>query len=297
MTPALGYAVPVFVYAAFVWIRGELRAEHLALLLLVVTMALASARSRDLLRGLFPFALVGVLFDALRPLKNVGLSPERVLGCALRDVDARFFGFASGGVRHSVHDFFLAHTSPVLDVLSAIPYATFILWCVGAGALLYVRDRRALGRFAWGFFGLNVAAFVTYHLVPAAPPWYVHTHGCTIDLATKASEGAALARVDALLGVRWFAGMYGKASSVFGALPSLHCAYPMLVVLEGWRVFGWRLRVASIAYWVAMVFAALYLDHHWVVDAVLGTAFAFATFGAVRLFERIEWRQRVGART
>ena len=26
-------------------------------------------------------------------------------------------------------------------------------------------------RFAWTFFFLNVAGFLTYHLYPAAPPW------------------------------------------------------------------------------------------------------------------------------
>ena len=88
--------------------------------------------------------------------------------------------------------------------------------------------------------------------------------------STKATEGPALARVDALIGFPYFHGMYSKASSVFGALPSLHCAYPFLLVIMGWRSFGTKLRIATVAYYGAIVFSAVYLDHHWIVDALLG---------------------------
>ena len=140
-------------------------------------------------------------------------------------------------------------------------------------------------RFAWGFFLLNVIGFATYHLVPAAPHWYFHAHGCAVDLATAPNAGPVLARVDALLGVPYFAGMYEKGSSVFGALPSLHCAYPLLVAIEGWRAFGPRLRAAAVAYYLARIFSAVYRDHHWILDALLGSAYAVAVAGAIRVFE------------
>ena len=141
-------------------------------------------------------------------------------------------------------------------------------------------------RFAWGFLLLNAAGFVTYHLLPAAPPWYFHAHGCAVDLATRASEGAALARVDTLTGVAYFHGMYEKASSVFGALPSLHCAYPLLLALSGWHVFGPRLKAMTLGYWLVMIFSAVYLDHHWVIDALLGSFYAACVFMLMRLAPR-----------
>ena len=61
----------------------------------------------------------------------------------------------------------------------------------------------------WSFFVLNIAGFVTYHLYPAAPPWYFHLHGCTVDLAAPASAGPNLTRVDAWLGISYFAGFTG----------------------------------------------------------------------------------------
>jgi membrane-associated phospholipid phosphatase len=194
-----------------------------------------------------------------------------------------------------VHDWFRAHPSTVLDVLCAIPYGTFIFVTCAFAAYLYVTDYERMRRFAWNFFLMNVVGFTTYHLYPAAPPWYFHEHGCTVDLLARASEGPALAHVDRLLGVAYFAGMYGRASDVFGAMPSLHVAYPLLIVLYGWTRFGVALRAASVAFLLAMAFSAVYLDHHWILDLVAGTLDAVVMFLIVRWAMRARERARAEA--
>ncbi len=274
---------PWVFYALYSALRHDLRVDHIAVIALVSTLAYIGPRTKELFLGLYPVGLVFIVYDGMRPFQRAFLSESRVHLCDLRGLEARLFG--SNG--STVHDYWQTHSSTALDLICAVPYATFILWSIGGATYLYLRDRPAMKRFMWGFFLMNVAAFVTYHALPAAPPWYFHQHGCTVDLATKASEGPALARVDALLGIHYFHGMYAKASSVFGALPSLHCAYPFLLLLEGWRVFGVRLRIAAFAYFVLMVFSAVYLDHHWVVDAVLGMFFAIGAACVMRLVPRI----------
>lgn len=290
---ALLTVVPFALYALYSGGRGELRIDHVLLVLLALALATIGPRSRDLLAGLYPFALVGLLYDGMRPFQQVGLTPSRVLGCDLRAWEGALFGWRNaGGELETVHDWFLVHHAPAVDLLAAVPYATFILVAIVACIFLYVKDRSAMRRLAWGFLALNVAGFVTYHLLPAAPPWYIHAHGCTIDLAARASEGPALARVDGILGIHYFHGMYARASSVFGALPSLHCAYPALVAIEGHRAFGPRLRVASVAYWMWMVFASMYLDHHWLLDGLLGTSYAVLVALGMRAGARILARRR-----
>lgn len=284
MNKQIFLALPFVAYAGYSAARSDLRVEHVMLAGAVAALASIGPRTRELLRGLYPIALVGLLFDGMRPYQKLGLTEGRVLLCSLRDVESRVFGWETGGSRLTLHDWFREHHAAPLDVFCAIPYATFILWCVAGAVFLYVRDRPAMVRFTWGFFLLNVAAFATYHALPAAPPWYFHERGCVVDLTTRASEGPVLARVDQIVGFAYFRAMYAKASSVFGALPSLHCAYPFLLVIEGWRAFGPRMRAASIAYYLAMVFSAVYLDHHWVLDALLGTAYAIGAAGAMRLF-------------
>lgn len=285
---ALWPCVPFVLYALYSFARSDLRFDHLAVIAIVAALAYVGPRTKALLGTLYPMGLVFVLYDAMRPWQNLGLSESRVLLCELRDLEVRLFG--AGG--STAHDYWLTHHHPVLDVLCAIPYATFIVWCLAGAVWLHVKDRTASRRFMWGFLLLNVAGFVTYHVLPAAPPWYFHAHGCVVDLSTKASEGPALARVDAMLGFPYFRGMYSKASSVFGALPSLHCAYPLLLVVEGWRAFGPSLRALALAYYGAMVFSAVYLDHHWLIDALLGSVYAVLAAVATRLIVRLSARAR-----
>lgn len=261
--------------------RGERRWEQVVLLFVAPILAYASERTRRLLVLVYPLGLVGVLYDSMRYVRNVGLDGG-VHVCDLRAFDRRFFGIGSGAARTTLPEWFQAHSSPALDLYCAIPYAIFIFVYVGYAVYLWFVDEGAMRRFAWTFFFLNVAGFATYHLYPAAPPWYYERYGCAVDLAAVASEGPNLARVDAWLGVGYFHAMYGRASEVFGAVPSLHVAYPAVILLEGWRRHHALGRALAIAFFASMAFAAIYLDHHWITDAVVGITYGVVVHFAVR---------------
>jgi len=286
--PRLGILLPApFLFHA-VWVaaRGRFHWENAAALVLLVSLFGGGPAARRLLVGVYPVGLVGLLYDTMRVVASVGVTPERVHLCDLRALEIRLFGLTIDGRPSTVHDWMQAHATPALDRLCAIPYGTFIYVSVACALWLFFRDYAAMQRFTWSFLALNVAGFVTYHLYPAAPPWYFHAHGCAVDVLAHASEGPNLARVDAWLGVPYFAGMYGRASSVFGAMPSLHVAYPLLVVFAGWASFGWPLRIAGILFESLMVFAAAYLDHHWVLDIVAGLAYCVAVAAAAAWIAR-----------
>lgn len=97
---------------------------------------------------------------------------------------------------------------------------------------LYRFDYEAMCRFGTAFLVINVFGFMTHHAYPAALPWYFHQHGCAVDLMARASEGPNLARVDRMLGFPYFASFYAGSSNVFGAVPSLPVAYPLLIMLD-----------------------------------------------------------------
>jgi membrane-associated phospholipid phosphatase len=80
---------------------------------------------------------------------------------------------------------------------------------------------------------------------------------------------------------------------VFGAVPSLHVAYALLVALEGWSVLTYGWRVAAVAFFLTMCFSAVYLDHHWVLDALAGIAYAGAVVGGARWLTRPRTSARV----
>jgi hypothetical protein len=272
--------------------RGSFHWENGAAAVIVCGLFVAGARAKKLLLGVYPLGLVGLLYEAMKPLESLGVTPGRVHLCDLRAAELWVFGVGAGASRVTLHDRMQAHPSAVLDALCALPYGTFLFVCVACAVWLYLRDYPRMVRFGWCFFALNVVGFATYHVYPAAPPWYFHVHGCTIDLAARASEGANLARVDAWTGVPFFAGMYGRASDVFGAVPSLHVAYALLVVLLGWPTFSPAWRAATLSFLLVMSFAAVYLDHHWVLDVIAGAAYCVVVVAAsgvvVRMLGRTE---------
>lgn len=285
--------LPFVLWAGWRFWAGEVRWEYVAVLAAVGGLAFWNARSKKLYVGLYPIALLGLVYDAMRFVESVGLTAGRVHLCDLRALDARLIGSSDGS---TVHDWLQAHSLPWLDRLAAIPYGTFIFMEIGFAIFLFFKSEQAIARFGWTFLLMNLMGFATYHLVPAAPPWYFHAHGCAVDLTAHASEGPNLARVDAWLGVRYFHGFYGRSNDVFGALPSLHVAYPALILLEGWRWMRAPGRAFFVLYTALMAFAAVYLDHHWVVDVLLGLAYVVVAYVVVYALVAYGLVWKVGAR-
>jgi hypothetical protein len=281
--PLIGW--PLFVILGL----RELRWEFIAMVPVVLVMAFYGPRLRKLYVGLYPLATVAVVYDAMRFVKNIGISPENIHVCDLREHELALFGVGSGASRMTLQDFFLVHHWDSLDVYCAVPYGTFIFVSMVFGVFLYLRSFVALQRYGWTFLCMNLAAFATYHIYPAAPPWYYHvTHSCVADMATHASEGSHLANVDRILGIPYFNSFYGRSADVFGAVPSLHVAYPLLILIEGWALFGPIRRGFAILFTVSMCFAAIYLDHHYVIDVLLGLTYAIGIRYAFRaLFARL----------
>ncbi len=278
--------LPFVVYGLYVAYRGDLRWDHVLMMVAVPLLAYTNAWSKRLCAGMYPMGLAGLLYDAMRYFKGVGVSPERVHDCDLRALELSLFGVnvagPSGIERITLNDWFLTHHWTWLDIYCSIPYGSFIFASLGAGVVLYFKDYAAVQRYAWVFFLMNVAAFVTYHVYPAAPPWYYHAHGCEISMTAMPSEGPRLANVDAVLGISYFKGIYSRSSDLYGAVPSLHVAYPLLIVVEGWRSFRWFGRALSLVFFFSMGFSAVYLDHHWVCDVLLGFTYCVGAVLLVR---------------
>lgn len=274
--------LPFAIFFTFVAIKGDLRWDHFALTIFAMALAYGTPWTKRLFDASFPMMLVGILYNAMGYVKNVGVSPERVLNCQLREFELRWFGLTVGGQRITLNDYFLVHHWTWVDIYCAIPYGTFIFACLSVAVLLYFKDYSACQRFAWIFFLMNVMGFITYHVLPAAPPWYFHAHGCEISMTALPSAGPRLSHVDEVLGWDYFRSMYARSSDLYGALPSLHVAYPLLILVEGWRSFRWLGRILSIVFCASMAFAAVYLDHHWVTDVVLGVLYCVGAVALVR---------------
>ena len=200
------------------------------------------------------------------------------------DLDRMLFGV--GG--RPLNEYFLAHHWPVADLATGFAYLTFVGEFLALAMLLFFRNRLAeAATFARCFLVVNVMGFITYFIYPAAPPWYVTEHGFGPVTAHVRPSAAAAHRLDAMFGTHFFDSVYGRGVDVFGAIPSLHSAYPMIAVLLVFQIPALRwFRWPAVMFSALMCFSAVYLQHHYVIDVLLGLTYATIAVTLVRAWER-----------
>lgn len=271
-------------YALVMWAIGDVRPEHVIIPLIAGVLAYTSEKTKRFFLDVVPYLAVGFGYDLVRYARTVALTSQRVWGCGLRDFELSLFSVAPGV---TFQDYFALHHHPVLDVIFSVPYAIFVYVAIAYAAYLFFVDRQRMRHYLWAFMIANFISFAMWLIIPAAPPWYLRAAGCSIDLNAQPSA-AALLRVDALFGMDYFQRFYSRAASVYGAMPSMHCAYPLLGLLTAWKAASWRTRPIHIVYTLVMFVAAVYLDHHWIVDALAGWLVAIvAVLLARRLLLRL----------
>jgi hypothetical protein len=279
-------AVGVFLYWATVLGLGGFRADHLAVGVLVLALAYGlGARGRWIGALLLPIVLTGVAYDAQRYLHRVVRGTVRVAEPYLWEKS--LFGIPGPQGVQTLNEWFRARPVPSLDVVTGVVYLGFIpifiltvFYFAQVGAKHGTTSRSAayvehrVLRMPWSLFWVSCAAFLTHALIPTAPPWYVAEFGLGPALLDTPPDPAGAARFDTALGGSYFSSFYGKSVNTFGAVPSLHVAWPALAVYWSFR-FG-ALRIASVVFLVLLCVAAVYLDHHYIVDVVAGVAYALA---------------------
>jgi inositol phosphorylceramide synthase catalytic subunit len=254
-------------HLAFVAAMGKLRWEHAAADLLLVGLAYAGPTARRFLRGAFPLWLTGILMDT--QWLWLGLRGHIHTG-DLWELERRLFPAPGGETWPS---FFLSHTHSVLDFFCGFSYAAYLYEVFALALLFFFRKHPRFEFLCWAFLLVNTLGVVTYMLYPAAPPWYVMKYGPGPADLTALPSPAGTSRFDALLGISYFAKFYARNPNVFGAMPSLHAAYPVLVVWQSWRL-GRAWRVGTVAFAALVTFSAIYLQHHYILDVMAGVAYA-----------------------
>jgi inositol phosphorylceramide synthase catalytic subunit len=280
--PALGLA-----YIAVVVVLGGLRGDHV-LVGLLGFLDLYNEKSRLFLKLFFPFMLTGIVFDSMRYFYWQGIA-GRVHVAAPYEFERRVFGVGGS----TLNEIFERHHGPLLDLACGFAYLTYVGEYLTLAFIMFWRGRyRAVSTFADSFLLVNVMGFVTYFIYPAAPPWYVSQYGLGPVRYDVGPAAAAAHRFDALLGTRFFDAMYGRGVDVFGAYPSLHVAYPLIAAVLAFRLSELRwARWPALGFFLLMCLSAVYLQHHYVTDVVLGSAYALVVLAAMTALDR----RRAGA--
>lgn len=146
-----------------------------------------------------------------------------------------------------------------------------VLWCVN-----YRLFRRYLG----SLVTLTLITLATYLLYPAAPPWMASLNGHLPDVdrviqATLSVIGGETVNTAIEKGAAY--------SNPVAAVPSLHAAIPAMLLFFFWAMSRWWLRVILVTYTVLMALTLVYSGEHYVIDALIGWAYAAAAVTAVHV--------------
>jgi hypothetical protein len=273
-------------------------------LLVFVPAALALGRLRRYVIDFVPFAVLLFLYTECRGLAHY-IQPHPFYTPQLDLERFLFFGHVPSvvlqdwlwtGHRH----WYDSAAFQLLKIHFVVPpVLAFALW---------LRRRALFYRFAATMIVLSFAGAVAFAAYPAAPPWAAGTgmgsaHGV-------GAHGRGLIDVQLLpptpkLHYRAFVdpytvsapdtsgGSFSLASLIpknpFAAIPSLHGGYAFLVFIFvstlAWRRRGWaRWTLIGLAalYPLAQSFAVVYTGNHYVVDLLIGFAFATGSLLAVK---------------
>jgi len=241
-------------------------------------------QGRQFLYKFGPFVLLLLSYDSLR-----GLAPylnKNVHFTEMIDFD-RWIGF--GHLPTTVLQGWLypGHIT-ILDFYFYGLYMCHFVSPLIVGIVIWKLRPAYFNRYIAAFILLSYAAFVTYILFPAAPPWMAAEKGF-IEPIHKISTNVWFA-----LGVHDFPTIYKQFSpNLVAAVPSLHSAYPLLIVLFIGRAFGakwgWIFSWYPISIWIGVV----YMGEHYLFDAVVGAAYAVTAYYVTNwLFNRYGVRAR-----
>lgn len=271
----------------------ELSTDWLFIWLVLGLLALSLTDIRRWARGLIvdwlPFAGFLLAYDIARGVAdNTGIAPHTSTGI---DFDRALFG-------HTLPTNWLQDRLFDIDKAHWYDYATFFVYLSHFFVTLLVaaflwRFRYPLFR-RWRTMVLAIAGvgFLTYALFPGTPPWL-------------ASQEGHLPYITRTIGYMWQHVHVYPAAALFetsnhyvndvAAIPSLHAAYTLLVVLFFWSMVRPWARPLLLLYPLAMGFTLVYTGEHYVFDVVLGWVYAVGVYSAVMAFERVRAGKRAPA--
>jgi len=255
------------VYLALAYYVIGYREDHLHLLFVSLIAYFATPLSRKIFWAFLFFIIYWLLYDGLRAYPNYMVNEVNIQ--ELYDLEKSLFGISTSNGLLTPNEYALANNHPFLDVLAPSFYLTWVPIPMLFLVYLFFNNKPEMARFAFAFLLINIVGLIIYYIYPAAPPWYFAKYGTAFHPNTP-GDAAGLLKFDEYFQISLFEGMYAKNGNVFAAIPSLHSAFPVLLVYFGIKL---RLVIANVFFFTILAgiwFAAVYTNHHYIIDVLLG---------------------------
>ena len=244
--------------------------------------AVALGRGRLFLRDWIPFVMLLLAYELMR-----GVADDTGLAVHVEDLVAAERAVSFGAIPTQVLQEALRPAAglDLIAIAATVVYMLHFGLPLVTAYWLWVWRTPQYYDFVASLILLSVAGFMTYLLIPAAPPWYAAQHG-----ALAGPDGAPLieylkpAAFERLAEALGFDGRFiysfafgGVNPNLVAAFPSLHVAFPFLTFLALRRAFG-RIGWLAFGYTMLVAFSVLYTGDHWLVDVIAGMAYAYVAF-------------------
>jgi hypothetical protein len=236
--------------------------------LLFIILAFGTFGSRKVFVVFSPFFIYLLFYSSLKVLHKYNVFEIRIQ--ELYDLEKSFFGFTYNGKVITANEYFLEHMNVFSDLFAGASYFTWVPFPVLFVFYFIYKKRPEIGFQYWiAFLIANLLGFIGYITYPAAPPWYFLEYGNQLIVDLK-GNAAGLERFDDLLGISLYKGMYSEGTNTFGAVPSMHAAFPMMLTYFSMK-FGrkWLTLLAFISM-IGIWYGAVYTSHHYILDIILG---------------------------
>ena len=265
----------------------EVVTAWLLLLLYAVVGGDGPAWRRAVVHDWLPLLVVLFAYDSLRGFVK-DLSGRAHVLPQLR-VDEFLFGGTVPSVWLQQH---LYHPSPSWYDYAITPvYLSHFLAPTAVAAGLWATSYPRFRRFVWSFVVLTAATVVTYAAFPAEPPWLAsQDHPQVIGPVVRVISHTLL--VGGIPTIHSAVERGEAYANPVAAVPSLHAAVPMLILLLSWPYCRRLGRTLFLCYVLAMAFTLVYGGEHYVSDVLLGWVYATVSVIAVGvLMPRIDRRR------
>jgi membrane-associated phospholipid phosphatase len=254
------FGVPVDRVAVTLWILGAF---------VFANVGKPLRAQRNMLRDWSVFAAMLFAYEYSRGLADqLGVPVQKTL---VRDMDRLMFFGADPSVwlqeRLNISSNLAWYEYPL-----AVTYMTHFILPMGTAVLLWWMSREQWVRYVRRLSILFFLAVATYAVLPVAPPWMISKEGLIGPIKRITARGWTD------MGLHTVSKLFERGSAIanpVAAMPSLHAACALLVVVFFWSKMRIWMKPIALVLPAAMAFCLVYFGEHYVADIIFGFAYVW----------------------
>lgn len=264
----------VLMTALMIWQGIGIAPDRYAFVLLLGSLLVR--RTRSFILDWIPFLFILISYDFLRGFAD-NLS-SRVHISDLIYYERSLFGFSFTSTSYLQETFYKPGNLAWYDFLATIFYFIHFALPLGFGFLLWIYNKSFFKQFVTGILLLSYGGWITYIIFPAAPPWMASQEGYLPGVVKIMDQTSRAFPVSIDLPT-----IYHQFNpNPVAAIPSMHAAYPFLILLFSLKFFKLR-GLYFLLFVLAVWFSLIYLGEHYLIDILAGAVYAAFFFLVAKL--------------